>query len=50
LRRQCGLPFGVWLGFVPLPLLAMIVGSTGLYLVAAEITKREFYAHPGNRA
>jgi hypothetical protein len=44
LRRQCGLPFGVWLGFVPLPLLAMIVGSAGLYVVAEGITKRKFDA------
>jgi uncharacterized BrkB/YihY/UPF0761 family membrane protein len=52
LDAQKYLPFSVWLGFVPLPLplLAMIVGIMGLYVVAAEITKRKFYAHPGNRA
>lgn len=46
------LPFSGWLGFVPLPwpLLAMIVGITGLYVVAAEITKRRFYAYSANRA
>jgi hypothetical protein len=50
LRRQCGLPFGVWFGFVALPLLAMIVGSAGLNVAAAEIPKRKFYAQSGKRA
>jgi Mg2+-importing ATPase len=40
------LPFGQFLGFTPLPawLMATLVMLTGLYVVAAEIVKRFFYA------
>jgi Mg2+-importing ATPase len=40
------LPFSGLLGFTPLPLavLALLVGITMLYVVAAEVTKRIFYA------
>jgi Mg2+-importing ATPase len=40
------LPFSGLLGFTPLPLpvLALLLGITALYGVAAEVTKRIFYA------
>lgn len=39
------LPIGAVFGFVPLPkpVLTMVVGISGLYLVASELTKRSFY-------
>ncbi len=41
------LPIAGFLGFTPLPLwlTAALVGITGLYVVAAEIAKKAFYAH-----
>lgn len=35
-------------GFVPLPgrVMAAILGSVGLYLLATEMAKRRFYRHP----
>ncbi len=40
------LPFGPFLGFTPLPVwvMAALVALTGLYVVAAEIAKKIFYA------
>jgi Mg2+-importing ATPase len=40
------LPMGAFLGFTPLPawLMAALVLNTGLYVVAAEVAKRYFYA------
>ena len=41
------LPNAHLLGFTPLPLwvTAALVALTGLYVIAAEITKKFFYAH-----
>ena len=40
------LPFGSVFGFIPLPapLILTVIGLTGLYVVAAEIAKKLFYA------
>ncbi len=40
------LPFGEFLGFTPLPAWVMValVALTGLYVVAAEMAKKYFYA------
>jgi Mg2+-importing ATPase len=40
------LPFGGVLGFTPLPLwvMAALVALTGLYVAAAEMAKKFFYA------
>ena len=40
------LPFGEFLGFTPLPawVMAVLVALTGLYVVAAEMAKKFFYA------
>ena len=45
------LPFGNVLGFTPLPawLMASLVGITGLYIAAAEVTKRIFFSHFKNQ-
>jgi Mg2+-importing ATPase len=39
-------PFGRWLGFTPLPgwVIAALLTLTGLYVAAAEIAKKFFYA------
>ncbi|SHJ51846.1 magnesium-translocating P-type ATPase [Parasporobacterium paucivorans] len=41
------LPFNHFLGFTPLPawVIAALIGLTALYVVAAEIAKKYFYAH-----
>ena len=46
------LPFDSVFGFVPLPapLLLTIIGLTLLYVIAAEVTKKVFYARIGNVA
>jgi Mg2+-importing ATPase len=43
------LPSVATLGFVPLPfnLMAMLLGITGIYVVAAEVTKHWFYRGSG---
>jgi Mg2+-importing ATPase len=43
------LPFSSYMGFVPLPawLMLVLVGITGLYVLAAEIAKKYFYARWG---
>jgi Mg2+-importing ATPase len=43
------LPFSAVLGFTPLPLgvLALLLGITALYVAAAELAKRRFYARYG---
>jgi Mg2+-importing ATPase len=44
------LPFGSVFGFIPLPapLILTVIGLTGLYVVAAEVAKKFFYAHADN--
>ncbi|MBK6961328.1 MAG: hypothetical protein IPN63_13655 [Gammaproteobacteria bacterium] len=39
-------------GFVPLPgrVMAAVLGSVGLYLLATEMAKRRFYRHPVSRS
>ena len=43
------LPFMAVLGFVPLPapLMLALLGLTGFYILAAELTKKYFYSHTG---
>jgi Mg2+-importing ATPase len=40
------LPFGSVFGFIPLPapLIFTVIGLTALYVVAAEVAKKLFYA------
>jgi Mg2+-importing ATPase len=44
------LPFSSYLSFVPLPagLVIFLLAITALYVVAAEIAKKYFYAHAGH--